>query len=441
MPFKKAGFIPPAIRRHIRGQAFCHCDGKDYWLGPWGSEKASQAYTRLLVHLEERFHAKAAGVPEPTRADALLVDESIYRYLWHLEHDEDGDLLPDGTLTSHFNKARWHLRPLSAVFGETIAEDFSASNLKALCKLMRSGKWKEDVAEWSHGYCNEAVTNIRRFFAWLESEGLVSPGKADHLGTVQPLRVPKKAEPKTVDDATLEIVCRHTSPTVAAMIRLQRLTAARPSEICLMRPCDIDRTRDVWVYRPETHKTAYRNKERAIPLGAACQAILAPFLDCPQEEFIFKPADTMKWWWGRRTGRTDPKRKTKIYPSELRRCARIKKERRKKRKTKRTFAPRYDRNSYRQAVVYAIKRARTAGEDVPHWYPYMLRHTRLTEVQEQYGWEDAAAVAGHESINTTKQYAHRRHERALRIAEGTQRSQEPERTGMAIIGQSSSVAQ
>jgi ABC-type amino acid transport substrate-binding protein len=115
-------------------------------------------------------------VPKPTRADSLLVDEAIYRYLWRLEHDEDGDLLPDGSLSSHFDKAKWRLRPLSAAFGATLVEHFSAANLKALRKLMRSGQWKEDTASWSHSYCNSATANVRRFFAWLESEGLVSPG-------------------------------------------------------------------------------------------------------------------------------------------------------------------------------------------------------------------------------------------------------------------------
>ena len=423
MAYRKKQFVPPAMRLHASGQAVVEWERECFYLGKYGTAAASQAYLRLLVHLEERFHAKAAGVTQPTRTEALLVDEAIFRYLHHLEHDEDGDLLPDGSISSHFDKARWHLRPLSAAFGDMFVTEFSAADLKALRKLARSGQWDDAASPWSTGYCNSAIANVRRFFAWLESEGLVSPGKAEHLATVKPLRTAGNTEPKTVDDATLDAVCLHACPTVAAMIRLQRLTAARPSEICVMRPCDIDRSRDVWVYRPESHKTAYLGKDRAIPLGATCQAILTPFLDRPDGDYLFDPAEALEWWWCHKTGKQSPDRKTKVYASELRRRARLKEERRRQRARKRRCAPRYTRQTYRQAVLYAIDRARNAGESVPHWYPYMLRHTRLTEVQDQYGWDDAAAVAGHESVNTTKRYAHLRHERALRIAEGTQRVQ------------------
>jgi hypothetical protein len=110
MPFRTVGFIPPAVRRHLRGGTFCHCDGQDYWLGPRGSEQASPASLRLIAQLEERFHAKAIGIPEPTRADSLLVDEAIYRYRCHCEHDEDGDLFrPSAPFLGKLSK-RWGLR-------------------------------------------------------------------------------------------------------------------------------------------------------------------------------------------------------------------------------------------------------------------------------------------------------------------------------------------
>lgn len=423
MPYRKKAFTPPAMILHATGQAVVYFERESFYLGKYGTAAASQAYLRLLPHLEERFHAKAAGVPKPARADAVLIDEAIFRYLWHLEHDEDGDLLPDGSVSSHFSKAKWHLRPLSAVYGSTLADEFSAANLKALRKLMRSGQWQKDVSEWSASYCNSALTNIRRFFAWLETEALVSPGKKEHLASVTTLRVSESAEPMVVDDAILDVVCRYTSPTIAAMIRLQRMTATRPSEFCIMRPCDLDRSREVWVYRPSKHKTAYLNKSRAIPLGPACQEILATFLlGCRDEDYVFKPADSLAYWWARRTGKTQADRKTPIYPSELRRRARLREQRRQDRCAQKRCAPRYTRQTYYQAIMHAIDKAKAAGETIHHWFPYMLRHTRITEVQDQRGWEDAAAVAGHESLNTTKRYSHLREERAFRIAAETQQS-------------------
>ena len=35
------------------------------------------------------------------------------------------------------------------------------------------------------------------------------------------------------------------------MVRIQVATGMRPSEVCKMRPCDIDLSReDAWIYRP-----------------------------------------------------------------------------------------------------------------------------------------------------------------------------------------------
>ena len=39
------------------------------------------------------------------------------------------------------------------------------------------------------------------------------------------------------------------------MVQLQILTGARPGEVVITRPVDLDTTGKVWLYRPKTHKT------------------------------------------------------------------------------------------------------------------------------------------------------------------------------------------
>jgi integrase len=73
-----------------------------------------------------------------------------------------------------------------------------------------------------------------------------------------------------ITHATLE----HLPDVVADMVRLQRLTGMRPAEVCIVRPCDIDQSNDVWAYRPESHKTEHHGRERAIPVGSRGQEIL-----------------------------------------------------------------------------------------------------------------------------------------------------------------------
>ncbi len=56
----------------------------------------------------------------------------------------------------------------------------------------------------------------------------------------------------------------------------------RPGEVCALRPVDIDRSGDVWEYKPLGHKTEHHDRSRMIYIGPQAQAVLTPFLfrDC-----------------------------------------------------------------------------------------------------------------------------------------------------------------
>ena len=57
-----------------------------------------------------------------------------------------------------------------------------------------------------------------------------------------------------------------------------QLTGCRPAEVCLVRPCDVDTSGDVWIYRPELHKTEHHGRERIICIGPKGQDVLRPYL-------------------------------------------------------------------------------------------------------------------------------------------------------------------
>jgi hypothetical protein len=75
------------------------------------------------------------------------------------------------------------------------------------------------------------------------------------------------------------------------MVRLQRLVGARPTEICLLRPGDVDRSAPVWVYRPAEHKGEHHGRERLVFIGSKGQAILAPYLLRAADTYCFSPED------------------------------------------------------------------------------------------------------------------------------------------------------
>jgi integrase len=184
------------------------------------------------------------------------------------------------------------------------------------------------------------------------------------------------------------------------MVRFQRLVGCRPEEVCIVRPCDVDRSGDVWVYRPESHKTEHHGRERLIFIGPKAQAILRPYLLRESETYCFSPAESER---KRRTERSAARRVPLKYgnrPGTNRKA-----------KPRRTPRDRYDSNSYRRAIHRACDKA-----GVERWAPNRLRHSAGTEIRRLFGIEAAQVTLGHASADVTQVYAERDAELARRVA-------------------------
>ncbi len=94
---------------------------------------------------------------------------------------------------------------------------------------------------------------------------------------------------KPVPEEHIPPVLRKCNRQVAAMIQLQLLTGMRPDEVTIMRPCDIDRTEEIWTYSPPTHKTEHHRITKTIILGPKAQEILQPWLDRDPTAYLFSP--------------------------------------------------------------------------------------------------------------------------------------------------------
>ena len=62
------------------------------------------------------------------------------------------------------------------------------------------------------------------------------------------------------------------------MIQLQRLTGMRPCEVVAIRNTEIDRSKEVWIYTPSSHKNSWRGDDRKIPFGPKGQEVTLPFI-------------------------------------------------------------------------------------------------------------------------------------------------------------------
>ena len=208
----------------------------------------------------------------------------------------------------------------------------------------------------------------------------------------------------SVDDPTLEQTLPHLPPMIAAMVKVQNYVGMRPQDVLNMRPCDIQRQGDIWIYVPYTHKTEHKGKTCKKAIGPRAQAILMPYLidkqDTP-EAFLFSPTDSEN----ARKFTMRENRKTKVCPSQAKRNAQ------RKVSPKRTFADQYTNDSYRRAIHRACDQA-----GITHWSPNQLRHKAGTDARDKFGLDAAQAYLGHSNAKTTEIYAELNFEKAAMVA-------------------------
>ena len=370
----------PKYRLHrSSGQAVVTLDGRDRYLGPWRSKASKIEYDRLIAEwLAANRHSPSAH-PESD----LTVTELVTRY-WAFAR---GYFRKNGRSTGVTPGIKVAIRLLRRFYGDTKAADFGPLSLQALQqKMVEAGH--------SRPYANENVARIKRLFKWAVTQELVPETVHRALATVPGLKkgrtearepVPIFPVSEDVVDATLP----HLPPVVADMVRFHRLVGCRPSEVCMIRPCDVDRGGEVWCYLPESHKTEHHDRERRIYVGPRAQAVLLPYLLRDAAAHCFSPQESQR----KRYEKMRADRKTKVQPSQHDRC---------KRKPQRTPGDRYTKDSYNRAIRRACERA---GLSI--WHPNQLRHAVATTVRKSYGIEAAQTVLGHSNADVTLIYAER----------------------------------
>jgi integrase len=374
----------PKYRHHKpSGQAVVTLNGRDN-LGKWGTKASRTEYDRLIGEW------LASGRCLPRGDLGVSVAELALAY-WRYAKDS---YRKDGQPTGSLPRLRVAIRLLRTSYGEPAARGFGPLALQALRqRLAESGK--------SRRYVNYLVDAIKRIFRWGVSQELVPESVHRALATVAGLRkghtgarecAPVGPVPEQVVQATLPEV-------VADMVRLQRLTGCRPAEVCILRPCDVDTSADVWIYRPESHKTEHHGRERVICIGPKGQDVLRPYLLREKESYCFVPAESER---KRLAGRHE-RRRTPLS------CGNRPGTNRRRRPKKRP-GNRYTTGSYRRAIHRAVdlaNRERSGDGLLPKWSPNRLRHSAATEIRRQFGLEAAQVALGHATADVSQIYAER----------------------------------
>lgn len=390
----------PAYRRHKpTGQAVVTLNGKDFYLGRWGTKASRAEYDRLIGEW------LASGRALPKAACDLTVAELAVRYLEHAQRYYIKNGQPTGSIPALRVALRW----LRQTYGPTLVIDFGPLALEAVQGKMIS-------ADLSRHTVNELVAWIRRAFRWGVAKQLVPPTVYQALQALPGLRrgyttARETAPVKPVADAVVDATVPHLPEVVADIVALQRLTGCRPAEVCILRPCDVDTSGDVWVYRPESHKTEHHGRDRVICIGPKAQDVLRPYLLRDKTAYCFNPIESEK----KRRAEQHARRVTPLGYGNRPGTNRT-------RKPKRSPGDCYTPDSYRRAIHRAVdainaKRQEEAAAQpdgqrtepalLPRWSPNRLRHTAATAIRKQFGLEAAQVALGHATADVSQIYAER----------------------------------
>ena len=414
----------PSVR-NINGYAQATIGGINRHLGRYGTRAAQEKLLLLLDEYEQQqqdereqqARARQAKTGAEGGKPGIRVEELLLRHVRKVKQEY-------GAKSNPFYRARAMAklvcespripdegdRKKPCPFVKLTAARFTVRVLTEFREsLIASGRH-------SRQYINQIIKDLRRVFRLAELEELVPPGTYANLQSLPPLRKKKRDRPlretvtqkdvrvpDDVIDAVVKTLSESRQPVVADMVRLQRLLGCRPTELCQMKPHEIDRTDAVWIYQPTDHKTDWLDEERAIAIGPRAQEILSKYL----------LRDEVTWCFESKPGQ--------CYTEDSYRNA-------VKRAGERTFAmpDRWRRHDGESAEVWKLRLQKNGQRNAMerwrkrhHFTPNLLRHCRGTEVRQQFGLEHAAATLGHKDIETTKVYAVRDAKLAVEAASRT----------------------
>ncbi|TWT56514.1 tyrosine-type recombinase/integrase [Allorhodopirellula solitaria] len=355
MPRKRSE--QPAYSYHTSGQARVRLGHEVFYLGKHGSPESYARYYSLLAE----YNANGKQAPEKAEdegeAEAVRLADSVVR-VKHITADFRARVLPlhesnPANQSKYANLCDF----LDERHGDEPAEEFGPRKLEAMRDVLIARGIGKKHRPNSRPYANDQARKIIKIIEHGVSRELVSPERIVALRSLPPLRRGQARENpkrKGVSLETVQATLPHLTSTAAAMVRLQLATAMRPSEMFSMTPSMIDRSGEVWFYRPARHKTEHHGKEKAVPiLGDALEA-LTPFLFGDADQPCFMTEKGTAW----------------------------------------------NKDAFRIAIRRAAKAAKAE-----HWTPYQIRHTSLQAVRDVQGPEGAQALAGHSRLSTTEIYA------------------------------------
>jgi integrase len=358
--------LPSYLLHKATGQARVRIDGRDHYLGEYGSDQSRIRYGNLIAKLaggqlvdpiapakSGSAHKKSGSTTSAEADPGPSVGELCLTFLGHAETH----YVKNGVQTSEVHILRSVIRPLRELYGMIPAKDFGPLALKAVrAKMVELG--------WARTTVNAGMSRIRRIFKRAVEDELIEPAVLQKLQAVAPLlsgrtEAHDNAPRQAVGPKDIEAVRSLVSPVVRDLIDVQLLTGARSGELLKLTTAMIDRTDKVWNATLADHKTVHHGQSRTLHFGPQAQLILTKYLSADPDQPLFKIL----------------------------------------------------RTAYCRAITRACERA-----EIARWVPHQLRHTAADAVRQRFGLEHAQSVLGHSKASMSEHYAKAGHGKASEVA-------------------------
>ena len=209
----------------------------------------------------------------------------------------EGYYRKNGKPSTHMPRLKAAIRTIRDLYGSTPAESFGPLAIRAIQqKMVATGAARR--------YINQHTDHIKRMFKWGVSIELLPPTVYQAIATVPGLKAgrtrARESKPVLpVSDEVVDATLSFLPPVVADMVRFQRLTGARPGEVCQLRPCDLERS-------------ASYGRVRIIYVGPKAQAIVMPYLLRDANAHCFSPVESEQ----KRHVEQRERRRTRVQPGQ-----------------------------------------------------------------------------------------------------------------------------
>ncbi len=268
------------LKRHKRGSAYCRYQGKCHWFGRYRTRETQDRFESWLMTIQADEQIADRLHPQTT----LLALASAFMVHAEIHYRKDGEP------TGESENVRLALRKLCEMYGKLPVDQFGPKLLKSVQQAMIDDGLARSTI-------NGRINRIRRVFKWGVSEQLVPESVFRSLQTVPGLQAGRTAARESapvqpVPELRFLAVQPFVSRPIWGLIQFMLLTGARPGEAVRLRCCDIEAESDVWVYRPDKHKTQHHGRSRVVMIGPKTQSLLAEF-GGRDTGYVFKPQDAI----------------------------------------------------------------------------------------------------------------------------------------------------